>query len=170
MKNFTLIIISAFFAIQLSAQNKIDITAKYGLKSKAMSAVLHLQNSSAVEALFSMSHNNNKVVLTGLYEEFFPIGNSEKLYWFIGAGLHAGYNRIHTKEKFQELKFGEILETKTRDIITKEYLSGADVIGGVNYYIPALKMVVGIDIKPSVDFINKNSMMMEGNFKLGIAL
>lgn len=170
MKKFTLVLFVTYVTSGVFSQNKIDITAKYGLRTKAVSAVYKLPHNNAVEGMYSMSHNNNRVLLTGLYEEFFKIGNNGRLNWFIGAGLHGGFVRVHTKEKYEELKFGEVIEIKTRDVISKEYLSGADMIGGMNYYIPALKMVVGIDIKPSVDFINAYSILLDGNIRLGIAL
>ena len=170
MKTFTLIILTAFFAANVSAQSKFELAAKYGFKTKSISALFKLPNNGAIEGIFSMNHDKNKVVVTGLYEEFYAIGSSERLYWFLGAGLHAGYTKVITQEKFAELKYGEVLETKTRDVVTKQYLTGADMIAGISYYIPRLKMVVGVDTKPSIDFLNSYSILFDGNLRIGIAL
>lgn len=169
MKTLITILIAACVGVSTGASaqsNRAAITARYGLNTQGVSAVLHFNERSAVEGLYTMSHDKNRVLGTAFYQEYFSIGNSGNLQYYAGIGLHAGYTKY--VEMVEPGKFSRLIQTPT-EVTKKKFLGGADVIVGINYKFGGSPIMIGLDVKPNMDFINSGSMLVDGGIRLGIA-
>jgi hypothetical protein len=80
------------------------------------------------------------LMLTGLAEWHFPIGNIQGFNWFVGGGFHLGVMggyRAHPH-------FGND---------RAYFLTGLDAIGGVEYTLPNAPVTFQADIKPSFHLV-----------------
>ena len=87
---------------------------------------------SAVEGLLAVS--SNYFQLGGLYEFQKPIEGASGLEWYLGVGAHSGSI------------------TKNRSSYDSSFLLGADIIGGLEYKIPAVPFSLSLDWKPTFNF------------------
>lgn len=167
---FTIITsIALLFSLSVSAQKFVSISARYGINTVGLSAIVYLPYSGAVEALVTVSHNRNRVLLTSMYENYRSLGQRKNLVVYAGAGLHAGYVKTFSTVHTEILKFGEVREQQENILVKKTLVTGADAILGMNYNIPSSAFYVGLDFKPNMDFINSRSMMVDGGVRLGIS-
>ncbi|HEX5002109.1 MAG TPA: hypothetical protein VFW78_06410 [Bacteroidia bacterium] len=75
---------------------------------------------------------------TGLYEKHAPAFQVDKLYWYYGAGAHAGFwNGNHHHPWYDDENHGDHFEI------------GVDGIIGLEYQITEIPFNVGIDWKPA---------------------
>ena len=176
LKHFNMKTLFTFFtttalllSISSNAQKTVSISARYGINTIGLSGTVYLPYSGAIEALFTISHDNNRVLLTSMYENYIPLGNKKNFVLYAGAGLHAGYKKTTSIEYTEVVKYEVGIEMQESTITKKTLITGADAIVGMNYNIPSSSLYVGLDFKPNVDFINGHSMMVDGGVRFGIS-
>jgi hypothetical protein len=150
---------------------KFSADARMGAKTYGISTRYFASNVSAIEGIFTMSHNHSRYLFTGLYEEHFQLGNIEGLTWFAGAGMHVGYSRIRStdlKNGERIYQYYQLPEPATKTV-EKDFIAGVDVIGGLEYKFNKVPIHIGIDVKPYVDFMNSESSIFDGGVRIGFA-
>ena len=152
-----------------NAQSSLSISARYGINTLGLSATAYLPYAGAIEALFTISHDKSRILLTSIYENIIPLGNNKRFVLYAGAGLHAGYKKSYTTVHTEFLKYEEVRVQEENTIVNKTLLTGADAIVGINYNIPSSSFYVGLDFKPNVDFINAHSMAVDGGVRIGVS-
>ncbi|BDS13925.1 hypothetical protein [Aureispira anguillae] len=78
--------------------------------------------------------------IAALVEWHFPIGRVEGFNWFIGGGAHIGVWGGYTAHPWL-------------DEDRPYFLTGLDVIGGVEYTFSKIPLTLQADIKPSIHFV-----------------
>ncbi|RTQ50763.1 hypothetical protein EJV47_09040 [Hymenobacter gummosus] len=120
--------------------------------------VKHFFNSgknAAVEGLVTTEYLGRGARFTLLFEKHWTIVPDVKnLQWYVGAGLHAGAYRgryyyavayRYRKNKDYRVYYYPAYEDKTYPVF------GADFVLGLEYKIPDLPVVIGVDYKPYFD-------------------
>jgi hypothetical protein len=98
------------------------------------------QKNKALEGLGYISSDGFR--LTGLYEMYYPLGSTEGLQWFIGAGAHIGV----WSEKWK-------LNNPTRE---SGGVMGVDGIIGIDYKVKGAPLNLSFDWQPSFNLIGYN--------------
>jgi hypothetical protein len=125
--------------------------------------IKHFFNSSknaAVEGLVTTEYRAKGARFTLLFEKHWTIvPDIKNLQWYVGAGLHAGaYRGYHYygvayryKKKRDYIVYYPVYEDKLYPVF------GADFVLGVEYKIPDLPVVIGVDYKPYFDVFDGNT-------------
>ena len=151
------------------SQNNISVTGRYGINTIGFTAAVPVSQLGSIEGMYTISHDKIRQLLTAFYAERYIIGDNTNLEWFAGVGLHAGYRRVERivtetgDIKFRLAKPDQQTETE------KQFIGGADAIIGITYKIPNIPIMIGLDMKPNVDFINAGSMMVDGGVSVGFS-
>jgi hypothetical protein len=98
------------------------------------------QKNKALEGLGYISSDGFR--LTGLYEMYYPLGTTEGLQWFIGAGAHIGVWSEKWKLNNPTKESGGVL--------------GVDGIIGIDYKIKGAPLNLSFDWQPSFNLIGYN--------------
>jgi hypothetical protein len=148
---------------------KFSVDSRLGAKTYGISTRYFAGNTSAIEGIFTMSHDHSRYLFTGLYEEHYQLGNIEGLTWFAGAGMHVGYSRIKNDDSKNEARTYQYyqLAQPSSPSDEKTLIAGVDVIGGVEYKFNKVPLHIGIDVKPYVDFMNSTSSIFDGGVRVG---
>jgi hypothetical protein len=168
---FTMILLS--FSALMAQKGEIILNARAGNHTYGIAGTYAAPSASCVEGIFTASHDGSKYLFTGLYEEYYSIGNIKGLQWFAGAGMHIGIERTKKANEATESNNEERLDipgkTDSEKIITQKKINGGvDVIAGVSYRVPGTFLSIGADIKPYVDFMNSKSLFFDAGIRLGI--
>lgn len=108
----------------------------------------------AAEGLLTTEYQANGARLTVLLEKHVPISDIRGLQFYYGAGAHLGAYR--TRYYFQEVRFrrGRNYDYYYTGHDALHPSIGADLVLGLEYKLPDLPFVVGIDYKPFFDIYN----------------
>lgn len=140
-------ILIAAFTTSLSAQNyKTGIGARLGYDS-GITLKHFIAPASAVEGILSASPHHFQ--LTGLYEYQQPLPGVSNLDWFLGLGAHVGsiYKKGYKGDKL---------------------FVGGDLIAGLEYAFPTAPFTIGLDWKPSFNFVGDYNDYWYAGFALSL--
>lgn len=131
-KLFIVGLLVAAFTTTLSAQN---YQTGFGVRlgyDNGLTLKHFISPSSAFEGILSASPHHFQ--LTGLYEYQQPVPGAPNLDWFVGLGAHLGniYKKGYAGDKF---------------------IIGGDLIAGLEYAFPSAPFTIGLDWKPSFNFV-----------------
>ena len=164
MKKIILIILLFAFCVNITcAQRKMVMVAARGtFHSPGASVTIFTDKKAAVHGIYSYSANKEKHLFSCLYTEHTSIKKLKGMSWFWGAGLHIGYTRhieiSDPKPGFETQVIKEIKKT----------VGGTNVIFGMNYKMKHLPVFMGIDLKPYVNFINREAELWDGAATVGM--
>jgi hypothetical protein len=119
-----------------------DYTTAVGVKlyPGAVTVKHFIQKNKAIEGLGYISADGFRI--TGLYELHYPLGNTEGLQWYIGAGGHLGIWSDNWKNRYPTRNQGLAL--------------GVDGVLGVDYKIKGAPLNLSFDWQPSFNLIGHN--------------
>ena len=114
------------------------------------------KNNVAVEGLLTTEYHAHGARLTVLLEKHLPVSDIKGLQFYYGAGAHLGAYR--GRYYFEEVRFRrgkkyDYYVTNYHDDPTYVAL-GADLIAGLEYKLPDLPFVIGVDYKPFFEVFN----------------
>jgi hypothetical protein len=109
------------------------------------------KNNVALEALLTTEYRAKGARLTVLLEKHLPVADLKGLQFYYGAGAHAGsyrgryyyYERLYYYNKGKYKAYNAVYEDDRNYVVF-----GADLILGLEYKMPDLPFVVGVDYKP----------------------
>lgn len=125
-------ILIAAFTTTLTAQNyKTGFGVRLGYDN-GLTLKHFIAPASAFEGILSASPHHFQ--LTGLYEYQQPVPGAPGLDWFVGLGAHLGgiYKKGYHGDKI---------------------IIGGDLMAGLEYAFPTVPFTVGLDWKPSFNFV-----------------
>lgn len=141
-----LLTIFSFFAISLfvnaQTNKEAEFTNAVGVKiyPGAITFKHFTQKNKAFEGLGYISSDGFR--LTGLYEMYYPLGSTEGLQWFLGAGAHIGVWSEKWKLNNPTKESGGVL--------------GIDGIIGIDYKVKGAPLNLSFDWQPSFNLIGYN--------------
>jgi len=104
-----------------------------------------------------LSTRKRGIQLTGLKEfhepDVFDIG--EELSFIYGVGAHVGFETWHTYDYYDFFPYEQFRERKTGPI------AGLDALAALEYTIPAIPIVVGIEAKPYFNLFGENFFQLQ---------
>ncbi|MBI4929114.1 MAG: hypothetical protein HY841_00005 [Bacteroidetes bacterium] len=128
-----------------------------------------IKSNKAIEGIVSRGWGYGGIRITGLYEIHKPFPEVKGLDWFYGLGAHVGfYNGSYygyygyAGGGYYDKK-GKWHATGYRDNYT---VAGIDGILGLEYQFEEIPFTIGIDLKPSFDFIGRANHFGDGAFSI----
>ena len=121
------------------------------------------KNGVAIEGLVTTEYKARGIRLTVLGEKHLQVADIKGLNFYYGAGFHAGSYQgryYFADDRYYRGKKGDLYLVRTRgnlyygDDETAYVAFGADLIAGLEYKLPDLPFVVGVDYKPFFDVFN----------------
>ena len=109
----------------------------------------------AVEGLLTTEYRAHGARLTVLLEKHVPVSDIKNLQFYYGAGAHLGAYR--GRYYFEEVRFrrGKKYDYYVNYQDDPTYVAlGADLVLGLEYKMPDLPFVVGVDYKPFFEVFN----------------
>jgi hypothetical protein len=139
------------FIVSISKVNAQEYGTAVGLRFSSLTTGLSvksfLSTDKALEGIVGLGHHS--WVITLLYEKHHDIPAATGLSWLVGAGAHVGFFDHH----------GTYLRYKNRgekyyvhDDGDHQVVPGVDLTIGLEWKIPSAPLVLGVDMKPQVDF------------------
>ena len=173
MKTIIILLLFANFHFanaQKCTSPHLAIAARYGSENWGASISYHTQAMTTVEGIFTISHDRSRYLFTALFEEKHLIG-SKGFYWYGGAGAHIGKQKIWNLETVKTVVVeNELSKVILQSIEADRFIAGADLIFGIDYRIKAIPVIIGLNFKPFVDFINSKSDLTDVAAKVAVML
>lgn len=156
-----------------SAQKSvIQAEVNAGLLSYGAGVRFFTDKKSAVHAIVSVNHGFSSYRLTGLYEEHQSFQNIAGLSWYAGAGMHTGFKMpglsTDSKTGSDGIVFSPNERVEPDAPEPGKFYLGATVIFGLQYHFNNSPLSVSADLKPYVNFFNRESKLFDGSIRLGI--
>lgn len=104
-----------------------------------------VSNSGAVEGIAGFSSNH--LTFTGLYEFHASFFGANRLNWYFGPGLHAGWH-FHNKNPWWKDDFND----------DNHVIFGGDLIIGLEYTFVQLPLNLSLDWKPGINIIGHQNV------------
>jgi hypothetical protein len=143
---------------------RVIVSARLTANSSGAAISVFTDRKAAVEGIYASSNDYFQQVFTCLYTEHYQFFNVEGLKWFMGAGLHAGYYKLVKPGSAPKPAFITYEKAKTKILF-----AGSDAIFGMTYKFRRIPFLIGIDIKPYVNFINEESQLWDGAARIGVS-
>ncbi len=124
------------------------IGIRLGSLAGGINVKTNLNTNSAIEGIVGFGHHS--YIFTALYEKQHPINSAEGLSWYVGAGAHIGFFDHHGtywRYKYRGEKYYYAYEDGENAVVP-----GIDAIIGLEWKIPGAPLLLGIDLKPQIDF------------------
>jgi hypothetical protein len=166
MKQYLMIFAGLCIAFCGYAQYRPNYTFAIGVRGGATGASSggtikgFIGESVALEGIVGVWHGG--IATTALVEKYVPAFNTRGLNWYFGGGLHytarSGYSRWY------------IIDERTYDYTNAGASYGIDLIGGIEYKIPAVPVAFSVDFKPYIEFGSKGGFGLAIDPGLGVKL
>jgi hypothetical protein len=130
-----------------------------GLRGGATSGITYKQFLSEQDAVeFIAGFQGDGLRLTGLYERHTPAFDVAGFHWYYGAGGHIGFydNNYDPPYRDNDYNTGTAI--------------GVDGIGGLEYRITDVPIVVSADIKPFIEFTEPDIYLWDAGFSVRYTL
>lgn len=117
------------------------------------------KNGVAVEGLVTTEYKARGARLTVLLEKQNPIKDIKGLAYYYGAGAHAGAYRgsyYYREVRYYKQKGRTYYYTRYYDDDARYIALGADLVLGLEYKMPDLPFVLGVDYKPFFEVFDGN--------------
>jgi len=130
-----MMVISFAFA-QSNDDSKLDAGLRLGIMNTVggISARYALSEKTRIEAII-LTPGFRGTIYTGLFQLAMPVGQVENLSWYVGGGLHLGWNPT---------------------VWTRKFALGIDAVAGIEYNMTnmvSFPLIIGLDYKPGWDFL-----------------
>lgn len=148
---------------------KTGIGIRFGGWESGLTVKHFIKNNVAIEGILSTGWHYRGTRITGLYEIQKSINGAPGLYWFYGVGGHLGlYNESYwyngdCKDGRYEYQGRWYNCDGTRATI------GIDGIIGLEYFFGEIPFTIGVDLKPSIDFVGWGSRFGDAAFSVRYA-
>lgn len=138
--------------------NESGLTVKHFIKSNA-----------AIEGILSTGWMYRGTRLTGLYEIQKSIGGAPGLYWFFGGGVHVGFYSERYWYSGNCKDGGYWYNGRWYHCDGTRTTIGIDGIIGLEYHFGEIPFTIGLDLKPSFDFVGWGRRFGDGAFTVRYA-
>ena len=166
---FTICSIQFVQAQKLSLKGKMVAYTFAGSGNYGVAARYNVDHITAIDGIISDNPGQQKLLLTGLYEQFYKVKKNTNLKWYAGLGMHIGY--ISHREEHTEIadvnKTDGVQSTINVSTITRKMVAGADATLGLQYSINNSPISIGLDTKPYMDFVNNSSQLFNYTVRIG---
>lgn len=167
-------IMMASFAATAQKSSNFQVQIDAGLLSNGAGIRFFTGGNSVIHTLISVDHGFSAYRVTALYEEQQSVNAISGLSWYGGAGLHAGYKMpvqvADSKDAFNTEIFTVNGRAEPETSQPGGIFFGANVILGLQYHFGNGPISVSADLKPFVNFFNRESRLFDGSIRLGIDL
>lgn len=179
MKNLLRISLLSFFILSIGSvavaqRNIIQVEANAGLLSAGSGIRFFTSKKTAIHTIFSIDYGFTGYRVAAIYEEHQPVAAVSGLTWYAGAGLQTGYrvpglNSVNRSGN-DAVVFSPDERVEPDATEPGKVAVGATVIFGMQYHFGNGPISLSADLKPFVNFFNRDSKLFDGSLRLAIDL
>ena len=151
MKKFLLLINFLMTSMFITSTYAEEYSTAVGIRLGSLYSGVNLKtfvsSNGALEGIVGFGHHS--FVITALYEKHHNFTSAEGLSWYVGAGAHVGFfDDQGTYWRYKNRGEKYYLYRNKRNAT----IPGVDIIIGLEWKIPGAPLLLGVDLKPQVDF------------------